>query len=144
VTEQESLTRFGISPPEQDIPAIRNILREATEREQMSQGSGDTELMKLCCVQLFCAGRLDDVLDIWRAKCSSMDAGCSIDIQLLCGAGLSETKMYLKELDTEEAAMAIHSLLKSEAAGDFEGFSIPEFRRVQGRYYQRPTNETLA
>jgi hypothetical protein len=46
--------------------------------------------MKLCCVQLFNAGDLDDVLRVWAAKRASFDVGCSIDVQLLCGgcAGL--------------------------------------------------------
>ncbi|MFJ7048809.1 hypothetical protein ACIQVC_36210 [Streptomyces sp. NPDC101112] len=39
--------------------------------------------MKPCCVQLFNAGSLDDVLLIWKAKSASMDADGSIDIQLL-------------------------------------------------------------
>jgi hypothetical protein len=45
--------------------------------------------MKLCCVQLFNAGFLTDVLLVWQPKESSWDAHCSIDVHLLCGAGLS-------------------------------------------------------
>ena len=48
--------------------------------------------MKLCCVQLFNAGGLRDVAMIWHAKTSSWDAHCSIDVQLLCAAGLGERK----------------------------------------------------
>src|SRR5215472_4034435 len=107
MTEQESLARFGVSPSSEHISAIREILRDAVERERSSQGAGDTELMKLCCVQLFCAGQLDDILEIWRAKRSSMDADGSIDIQLLCGAGLSRTKEHLAQLHTEDAANAL-------------------------------------
>jgi hypothetical protein len=50
--------------------------------------------MKLCCVQLFNAGFLADVILICQAKESSWDAHCSIEIQLLCGAGLQETIAY--------------------------------------------------
>jgi len=56
-------------------------------KERRAQGDGDTELMKLCCVQLFNAGAVGDALAIWRAKTASWDAHCSIDVQLLCGAG---------------------------------------------------------
>jgi hypothetical protein len=62
------------------------------EAERRSQGDGDTALTKLCCVQLFNAGVLDDVLLIWQAKEASWDAHNAIDVQLLRGAGLKETK----------------------------------------------------
>lgn len=61
--------------------------------------------MNLCCLQLFNAGQLSDVLTIWRAKESGWDAHCVIDVQLLlCGAGLPAAKAYLAAEGSEDAA----------------------------------------
>jgi len=95
MTEDEILHRCGLHPGAEHLDLIRGLLAAQTELERQSQGSGDTEVMKLCCVQLFNAGVMCDVLTIWRAKFSSWDAFCSIDIQLLCGRGLAETKACL-------------------------------------------------
>jgi hypothetical protein len=135
MTESELLDRFGVSPVQEVLPIIRETLRTAAASERASQGSGDTELMKLCCVQLFCAGQLADVLEIWRAKTSSMDADASIDIQLLCGAGLSETTAHLANLQSHEAAAALERITQSEAAGDFDGFTVADYGAFWKRYY---------
>lgn len=135
MTEDELLKRFGVSPKGEDVPVITEILRDAAALERSRQGAGDTELMRLCCVQLFCARQLDSVLEIWGAKTSSMDADASIDIQLLCGAGLSRTKEYLAGLHSEEAAAALNRLVRSENAGDFDGFAVAEFKRYLEDYY---------
>ena len=79
-------------------------------------------LMRLCCVQLFHAGDLADVLAIWSAKESSWDAHCSIDIQRLCGAGLAETRDYLGSLGTPDATEALGYLEECVEAGDFDDF----------------------
>lgn len=126
MNEDDLLERFGLAAQEKDLPVVRRILLAEVEREGGSQGEGDTDLMKLCCVQLFSAGQLKDVLTIWRAKVSSMDAGASIDIQLLCGAGLDETKEYLSGVGTEESRSALSRLLICESEGDFEDFSVSE------------------
>jgi len=104
-------------------------------RERRHQGDGDTELMKLCCVQLFNGGFLTDALLIWHAKESSWDAHCSIDVQLLCGAGLEETAAYLTADGTPPAAVALEYLRQCEASGDFVGFSIEDQSRWYSRYY---------
>jgi hypothetical protein len=44
------------------------------------------EPLKMLCIQLFSAGIPSDALLIYKAKMSSFDAGCYIDIQLVCGA----------------------------------------------------------
>ncbi|MFC8431898.1 hypothetical protein [Streptomyces sp. NPDC057253] len=95
------------------------------------------ELMRLCCVQLFNTGVIDDVLLIWIAKTASMDAACSIDVQLLCGQGLAETKAYLSLLRTPEAKAAQQRLLESEEAGDFEGFRVEEYSAQYADYHER-------
>ena len=133
--EDECLHRYGLHPVGAGLDAIRGLLRVQIQLEQQAQGDGDTELMKLCCVQLFNAGSLDDVLLIWKAKSASMDADCSIDIQLLCGSGLTRTKAYLLSQRLSEAEAALHRLLDCEKAGDFEDFSVEGHSAQYAAYY---------
>ncbi|GII33502.1 hypothetical protein [Planotetraspora mira] len=130
MNEDESLRRYGLSPAVEDLGQVRETLEAQAE-----QADSDTELMKLCCVQLFNAGNLDDVLPIWRAKESSWDAHCSIDVQLLCGAGLEETKAYLATEKSADASEALDYLLSCEATGDFLNFSVENRSRLYARYY---------
>jgi hypothetical protein len=124
--EDESLLRYGLRPGGRELAAVRALLEVEAGKERRAQGDGDTELMKLCCVQPFNAGAVGDALAIWRAKTASWDAHCSIDVQLLCGAGLAETKAFLSAQRSEEARAALQWLLHSEAAGDFQDFSVVE------------------
>ncbi|NIL59777.1 hypothetical protein [Salinispora arenicola] len=132
MNEDESLRRYGLRPSSADLPYIREILQAQADLEQHDQ---DTELMKLCCLQLFNADQLSDVLVIWQAKESSWDAHCSIDVQLLCGAGLNATKAHLEAHGSEDAAEALRYLLDCEAAGDFDNFSVVEEARWRANYY---------
>jgi len=134
--EEESLRRYGLHPSGADLDEVRRLLSEHTRLERRAQGEGDTELMKLCCVQLFNAGSLEDVLLIWRAKAASMDAGCSIDIQLLCGGGLAGTRAHLSKHHLPEAAAALERLHRCEAAGDFEDFSVDAWSGQYAGYYR--------
>jgi hypothetical protein len=136
VNEDESLRRYGLRPAGADLDQVRQLLDTQAALERRSQGDGDTGLMKLCCVQLFDAGSLDDVLRIWAAKRASFDAGCSIDVQLLCGAGLEETKAYLAADGSDGAAAALDCLLCCEQAGDFTDFSVENRSRWYREYYQ--------
>ncbi|MEH1168076.1 hypothetical protein V6V47_22095 [Micromonospora sp. CPCC 205539] len=86
-------------------------------------------------MQLFNAGQLTDVLTIWQAKESSWDAHCSIDVQLLCGAGLNATKAYLEADGSEDAAEALRYLRECEVTGDFANFSVEEQTRWRTEYY---------
>ncbi|WP_340374306.1 hypothetical protein U5640_03375 [Streptomyces sp. SS7] len=133
--EDACLDRYGVHPADADLDAVRQLLAAHTARERQAQGGGDTELMRLCCVQLFNAGGLDDVLLIWKAKTASTDADCSIDIQLLCGTGLAGTKAYLRSLRPPEAAAALQRLLDCEQAGDFEDFSVAGHAAQYAAYY---------
>jgi hypothetical protein len=133
--EDEHLKRFGLSPRLDDLPAIREILREEARLEHARQGAGDTDVMKLCCVQLFCAGQISDALEIWRASTVSMDAHAAIDIQTMCGAGLLPTKRYLADLKTEEAAAALSELSENEEFGLFEEFSVDDYLEAWREYY---------
>lgn len=133
--EDESLRRYGLRPTGNDLDQVREMLKTRAALERQSQGDGDTELMKLSCVQLFNVGILDDVLLIWQAKESSWDAHCSIDVQLLCGAGLEETKAYLAAEGSESTSVALDYLLQCEAAGDFTDFSPENRSGWYSRYY---------
>jgi hypothetical protein len=62
VNEDESLRRYGLYPADGHWDEVREMLAVQAARERQHQGDGDTELMKLCCVQLFNAGFLPDVL----------------------------------------------------------------------------------
>jgi hypothetical protein len=136
VDEDESLRRYGLRPSGADLAEIRETLRDRSAKERRNQGDGDTELMKLCCVQLFNAGDLADVPLIWQAKESSWDAHHSIDVQLLCGAGLEQTKRYLAAEKSDEAAQALAYLLECEAAGDFTDFSVQQQSTWYAEYYR--------
>jgi hypothetical protein len=133
--EDECIRRYGLHPRVECLDEIRELLSLLTRREQRAQGAGDTELMKLCCAQLFNSGTMEDVLLIWGAKTASMDSDCSIDVQLLCGKGLTETKTYLASQRRPEAAAALRRLLHCEEAGDFLGFSVEERSAWYATYY---------
>lgn len=121
--EEVSLRRFGLRPSTHDLDEVRQILRTRTALERRRQGDGDAELMKLCCVQLFTVGLIDDVRAIWLAKESSFDAHCSIDAQLLCGAGLGQTKISLADEHSPWTTDVLGYLLRWEAGGGFVDFS---------------------
>lgn len=133
--DEESLRRYGLRPAIADLDDVRALLSEHTERERRTQGEGDTELMKLCCVQLFNRGDIDDALLVWSAKEASFDAACSIDIELMLGHGLDATKAHLSVHSAPAAAAALDRLRRCEADGRFDGFSVDEQSAFYDRYY---------
>ncbi|MEU6256827.1 hypothetical protein [Streptomyces sp. NPDC047043] len=133
--EDEWLRRHGLHPDPQGLDEVRQLLRQQTEFEREAQGRGDTELMKLCCVQLFNAAVLDDVPLIWQAKSAGMDADASIDIQLLCGGGLAATKAHMASDPSETGKAALRRLVACEAAGDFDDFSVARQASFYASYY---------
>ncbi|MER6559592.1 hypothetical protein ABT300_18030 [Streptomyces sp. NPDC001027] len=133
--EDECLDRYGLHPVGVGLDEVRELLGGQIRLERQAQGRGDTELMKLCCVQLFNAGGLEDVLLIWQAKSASMDADCSIDVQSLCGSGLARTKAHLLSQGLPEAEAALQRLLDCEEAGDFEDFSVEAHSAQYAVYY---------
>jgi hypothetical protein len=58
MAEARHLAAYGLRPPAQELPAIRELLAGQAARERVAQGESDTELMKLCYVLLFNAGEL--------------------------------------------------------------------------------------
>lgn len=133
--DEEGLRRYGLRPVGEDLDEIRALLREHTERERRAQGEGDTELMKLCCVQLFNSGGIDDALLVWSAKEASFDAACSIGIELVLGHGLEATKAHLSAHSSPSAAAALDRLRQLEVEGAFEGFSVEEHSAFYDTYY---------
>ncbi|MER7770950.1 hypothetical protein [Kitasatospora sp. NPDC096140] len=134
--EDAGLRRFGLRPDRTHLGEIRALLGEHTAREKHAQGEGDTELMKLCCVQLFNSGDPDDALLIWSAKQAGFDAACSIDVELLLGHGLEATKTHLSTHPSPSAAEALARLRELESLGAFEGFSVEELSSGYDRYYE--------
>lgn len=135
MTEDELLARFGLHPSGTDLAEIRRILIDHTARERQLQGTGDTTVMKLCCLQLFNGGALADAVLIWRARHASFDARCSIELEFLCGGGLAETKTHLASLGFAEGEKALKELLEHEESGDLEEFSVESFAATWELYY---------
>jgi hypothetical protein len=131
-----SLQRYGLTPSGADLDAVRGLLARLTEMEEQDHDDADTALMRLCCVQLFHAGDLYDVLAIWRAKTSSWDAHCSIDVQLLCGAGLPETQTHLAADGSPDVANALGYLNECVETGDFTSFTPTGQAESNARYYR--------
>ena len=117
----QSLQTFGIKPNACHLDEIRSILAEQASCAR--EGRERTEdLAVLAAVQLFASGDLADVESLWAAKQSSMDLGCMLDIQLLCGAGLSETLAFLERAPFPEAEEALEYIRSCMDFGEFEGF----------------------
>ena len=133
--ETEVTERFGLPPRASDLPVVREALAEMARLD-----AENTLPMKALCVVLFAAGNLEDSLLVWRAKKASFDAGCSIDVQLLCGAGFDATLRYLRGINSDEARAALGYIPECDATGDFSGHDDPGGRlsgvlREYRRYY---------
>jgi hypothetical protein len=121
---KESLERFGLVPADEALPEIRTLLAQEADAERKGMGiSREEDLALLCCVQLFARGQSEDVLRIWDAKSAGMDLGCLIDVQLLCGAGIEETKLFLESHGDPAAMAALSRIRECENVGDFQTFS---------------------
>jgi hypothetical protein len=130
MNENELLARYGLVPVTADLPEIRRMIEALTADDKRDSN----EPLKTLCIQLFSAGIASDALLIYKAKTSSFDAACYIDIQLACGADLEATKAFLHESGADEAKALLAVLNKSNQ--DFEGFT-PEghldfYRRYHG------------
>lgn len=130
------LNKFGIVPEDNNLSEIRVILKGEIEKEKKSQGTGDTELMKLCCVELFSRKYYDDIFLIWKAKTASFDSYNSIDIQLLCANGVRETKNFLLNSDNEVSKSIIEKIDENDTAGDFKDFSFKNELEYYTDYYK--------
>ncbi len=138
MTYEESLDLYGLVPADESLPAIRQMLANEAELERCG-GEREEELALLCCVQLFSRGYLEDVLRIWEAKQSGFDLACYLDVQFLCGAGLGETKKFLQQQSSSQAAKALEYLAKCEASSDFKNWS-PTIQLENYQHYFGVTN----
>jgi hypothetical protein len=129
--EDVLIRHFGLNPTSAQLDEIRILLAEQTGHGL----TANTLIMRLLCVYLFDNGSLDDVMNIWRAKRSGWDSQFSIDVQLLCGPGLAETKAFLATSGDEHAAEALEYLVQCEAAEDFVDFAPATFSAAQHDYY---------
>ncbi|MFF5081617.1 hypothetical protein ACFY36_31600 [Actinoplanes sp. NPDC000266] len=110
------------------LPAVREILVRETRNEADTYAGvgsvpGNTELMRICAVQLWHGGQVEDALLIHRARRTSMDATGAIDAELLLGAGPARTKEYLAGLGTDEALEMLDVIAGVEEWYDAESYS---------------------
>jgi hypothetical protein len=132
---EDWLRGHGLEVDPSRLSEVRALLAAESAKEARAQGKGDTELMRLCCAQLFRAGLPEDALCIWAAKSASMDANSSIDVQLLCGAGLEPTRAFLARQRSRGARAALAYLEECEQSGDFRGFSVADYAERLAAYY---------
>lgn len=85
------LEKYTLAPD----PKLAEEMREIIHQEIGNEDRDDNGILKLSCSQLFSIGQVEDSLLIWKAKRSDFDAACYLDIRLLCGASLGETKEFL-------------------------------------------------
>ncbi len=135
MTADDSLQRFGLVPTDQHLPEIRAILAAEAKAEREGRDRED-DLALLCCVQLFSRGLTEDVLRIWDAKSSGFDLGCAIDVQLLCGPGLTPTKEFLSNDTSSSARAALSTIVLCESSGDFEEFTPARQLEQYRRYFR--------
>jgi hypothetical protein len=70
--ENEIFARFGLVPRAEHLPEIRALVQSVTADEDRASN----EPLKALCILLFSAAEPSDSLLIYKAKMSSMDAGC--------------------------------------------------------------------
>lgn len=89
----------------------------------------------LCSFLLFMLAEVEDVQILWKAKTTSFDTFCGLDIQLLAGAGVPRTLDYLQRVDepwSQKACELIEQCQKGNAFDDLDGYQKrwnTEFRR---------------
>lgn len=134
MTSDEALQKFGLPASLHHRDEIRQNLSDEIERSR--RGESGEEMLRTLCLQLFSLGAADDALLIWEAKQSSFDAGCGLDVQFLCGAGLVETKAHLASSLDPSASSILEYLTKCEQTGDFADWttqaSIEKYRSYYG------------
>lgn len=134
MTYSETLQKFGLpaSPAHRD--EVRRLLAE--EIELARNWKSREEMLRTLCAELFSMGAVEDSLLIWDAKRSNMDAGFSVDVQFLCGAGLDVTKQFLAKSSAPSAAAALEYLVECEQTGDFDDWTPQKTLAESRRYYR--------
>lgn len=128
------IEKYGIVPKTESLELIRKLLKEETAKEAYSQGEGNTELMKVCCIQLFSQKNDEDIFLIWQAKQASFDAACSIDIQLMCPNGFHHTIDFLSQKGDGLSLKIQEKLKEYDEYGDFEE-DFDELMKSYIQYY---------
>lgn len=127
-----ALSRFGLPAKSLDRPTIIAELQEQIRRE--ADEEGDQFLMRLLCAQLFSLGVVEDSLLVWEAKSCCFDTMLGIDTQFLCGAGLEQTKEFLRNTDSDASRDALNYIADCEP--DFRNFSVEEVLRRAKKFYK--------
>lgn len=121
MTYEEALAAFGLPAEPRFRDDLRRLLVEEIERAGRDEDG--EEMLRALCVQLFSLGFVEDAPLLWRAKRANFDMWCGLDIQLLCGAGLAQTRALLAGVGDEAAADALQYLDTCVEAGDFDGWT---------------------
>jgi hypothetical protein len=129
---EAALIRFGLPAKPADRSAIIAALEEQICRE--ADEAGDQFLMRLLCAQLFSLGVAEDALLVWRAKSCNFDTHCGIDVQFLCGAGLEQTKEFLRGEGSDAALEALNYIAKCES--DFAEFTVERVLQQAQTFYR--------
>jgi hypothetical protein len=145
MTSDEALQKFGLPASPEYRDEIRDLLTNeinlekkrfvANEAELDVIGRGEIETLRTFCLQLFSLGFPDDSLLIWDAKESTWDNHCSIDVQLLCGAGISATKTFLATSKADTAQAALQYIIECEQSGDFTDWTPQTTIDYYRQYY---------
>lgn len=132
---EDHLAAYGLRVRDDQVPIIRNILVRETRHEAdtyvgLGTVPGNTQLMRICAIQLWHAGAVEDVLLVHRARGTSMDATGAVDVELMLGAGVATTKEYLAALGTEEAQGILDEIAWVE-----ESYDAAHYTAFLDRYY---------
>lgn len=119
----QHLAAYGLRVGADQVSIVRDVLvREARREAETYSGTGtvpgNTQLMRMCAVQLWHVGAVEDALLVHRARGTSMDAAGAIDAELMLGAGVARTKEYLTTVCTEEAREILDVITWVEEAYD--------------------------
>lgn len=133
MTYEDALQHFGLPASPESGMELRRLLASEIEKEE--RGESSEEMLRALCLLIFSIGSVHDALLIWKAKQSSFDASCSIDIQFICGAGLAQTKGELAASKDPAGAEALGYLLECEAGGDFDDWKPDDWIARYRDYY---------
>ena len=127
------ISRFQVLSNESDIEKIRAVLLEEIEAYKDAKGDRSAELLMICCMNLCYYGHIEDVSLIWNAKMLSMDTGCMIDTEYLCGPGIEKTKVFLESLNSDWAKKALQFIGQY---GDFDDYNPKKYVKERISYFE--------
>lgn len=114
----------------------RAFVRFLLEQEIIyhSRNRGFNESIKLCAFLLFMLAQVEDISVLWQAKMTSGDTMCGLHDQLLVGAGISETIVYLQRAHEHWSEQAKKYI---EEGYQFDENELAEYRHETNRYFYR-------